>query len=431
MTRNQKFKLGAKVLVATAEAKTLICHRGSLLKAFRSRGLEITAVAADEDERASSYLEQLGGRYEPVRMSRSGLNPFRDLLTFFDLWRICRRVKPDYYFGYTIKAVIYGVLAARLAGVKRVDVLIPGLGYGFTPDGTFKQWFVERVISFLYWLVLSRANRVYLQNHDDEELLRRRGILSEKTPSSVTLGSGVALGDYKFDGLAGNRRLIEGRLKFVLVSRLLRAKGIGEYVEAARLVKRSHPDWEFDLVGPMDPGPDGVGAGEVEGWVNEGGINYRGETSDVKSFLRGAHVFVLPTYYREGVPKSTLEALSLGRPVVTTDAVGARETVKLTGEGWRQRGAGEAVMEGWNGFLVEPRNGGALADAIERIGASAERVVMFGVEARKLAEERFDVRRVNGMLMRGMGLVGEGVGEGVWSGSEVEGGVERERMRTA
>lgn len=391
--------------MATAEAKTLICHRGSLLKAFRARGLDIVAVAADEDERAAAYLEDLGGRYEPVRMSRSGLNPFKDLLTFFDLWKLCRRERPDYFFGYTIKSVIYGALAARLAGVKRVDVLIPGLGYGFTPDGTFKQWLVERVISFLYWIVLSRVDRVYLQNHDDEALLRERRILSDSTPSSVTLGSGVALDEYPYDALEGKLGAVDDKLRFVLVSRLLRAKGIEEYVEAARLVKRVHPEWEFDLVGPMDPGPDGVDEGSVKLWESEGVINYRGETKDVRPFLRDAHVFVLPTYYREGVPKSTLEALALGRPVVTTDAVGARETVELTLEGWRQREAGEVVMEGQNGFLVEPKNSVALADALERVAASSERLVSFGAEGRRLAEERFDVRRVNGLVMKGMGLL--------------------------
>ena len=393
-----------KIIVLTGDAKTLIFHRGELLKRFAAQNLEVVAVAAEEFEHVRDFMNQIGGRLETVRLQRTGLNPFKDVVAFWDLLKLMWREKPDYIFSYAIKSVIYGSIAAKLTGVPRIFALVPGLGYAFTPDGSWKQRFVCIASSLLYSIALRCTDRVFLQNHDDEALLRKYRILPRSIPSHVTLGSGVKLDEFPFRPLDATADLLSGRLRFVFISRLLQNKGLYQLAEAAKRIKERYSDVQFDLVGPLDPSPDGVSEDQIKKWQDAGLVTYHGPTRDVRPFLQQSHAFVLPTYYREGVPRCILEAMAVGLPIVTTDAVGARETIRLTENGKSQRKKGQGVMEGENGFLVRPKDTNALADALEQLIESPLALARFAESGRRIAESDFDVIHVNSGILWHMGF---------------------------
>jgi len=393
-----------KILVLTGDAKTLIYHRGEILKEFANAGLEVVAAAAEDFGYVKDYLHSIGGRYEQVEMTRSSLNPLHDFKTLRSIQALLEREKPDYIFSYAIKSVIYGSIAASLAKVPHIYCLVPGLGYAFCPDGSWKQRLVCAASSLLYGVAFRSVDKVFLQNEDDRDLLRKFRILPRRTPSHVTLGSGVKLDQFEYRDIANEPAFKEGKLRFILVSRLLRKKGIAEYAEAAKLLKNRYPHIGFDLVGPLDPSPDGVTESEVRGWHEAGYITYHGETRDVPKYLRQAHAFVLPTYYREGVPRSVLEALSMGMPVITTDAPGSRETIRLTETGSLERAMNRGVCEGENGYLIRPRHLPSLLDAMERLILEPARIPAMGRAGRRMAETMFDVRAVNAGILREMGI---------------------------
>jgi glycosyltransferase involved in cell wall biosynthesis len=387
-----------KILILTADPKTLLCHRKELIRSLAMRGWEVVGAACGEGGPAADFLESLGGHYIALGGARAGLNPLQDYRSYKMLRALMRAERPDALLPYTIKAVCYGSLAAAKEGVPAIYPLICGLGYAFADQPTMKQRVIGEISGRLYRMALRKASTVFLQNHDDEKQLRDLGILHPATRSQVVNGSGVELDAFPF--CPPNEAAVRaGKMKFVLVSRLLKSKGIPEYVAAASILKARHPQWEFHLLGAPDPSPDGISAAQAQAWVDAGVIQYHGNVSDVRPHLRGAQAFVLPTYYREGVPRATLEALATGLPIVTTDAVGSRETVSLNTNGTLQKRAGESVMEGRNGYLVRPRDITALVGALEALASNPERHAAMAHASRALAQTRFDVHRVNAVML--------------------------------
>ena len=399
-----------KILILTGDPKTLIYHRGELLKSFSSQGLEVVAAAATANAKVDQFLRELGGRYITFDLDRTGLNPVSDLRTMIDVLMLIRREQPDYVFSYAVKSVAYGSIAAKLCRVPKIYALIPGLGYAFTPDGTWKQRIVSWCTTFLYGISLRCVDKVFLQNRDDEALLRDRCILPDYIPSHVTNGSGVVLDEFDNKKMDGDDQPRPGKLRFVLISRMLKKKGIAEYAQAASRLKKRYPEAEFNLVGPTDPSPDGISESELLQWSENGGIHYHGATNDVISHLNSADVFILPTYYREGVPRCLLEALSVGLVILTTDSVGSREVVELNEKGQMQKDIGAPLREGHNGILVRPRNLSALIYAMEKLlEMPAERLAKMGAASRRLAQDRFDVESINEQLLHEMELGGENI----------------------
>ena len=398
-----------KVIVLTADANTLVYHRGDLIRDLAEHGCEVVTSAAEDYPHVRAFVESVGGRHRPIRMARSTISLTRDWQTIRDMWRLFRSEKPDALFAYTIKSVVYGCVIARLAGVKRIYALLPGLGFTFVQQTSLKGRIVGWISKLLHRVALRSANVIFMQNSDDETMLRQSGVLPKNVPVHVTAGSGVNLDEYPQSETPAIDTKNAGRMRFVLVSRLLHSKGVGLFAEAARQLKQSYPEAEFHLVGPFDPNPNRVTEEEVRGWVDEGILQHHGMVRDVASLLHTMHVFVLPTWYREGVPHATLEALSVGRAIITTDSVGARETVKLTEQGAIQREHGESVMEGTNGFLIHPRDVDALVTAMQRVLSEPARVPAFGRASRQLAEDVFDVRHVNSVILRAMQLTGNPV----------------------
>lgn len=381
-----------KIIVLTADANTLVYHRGDLIRDFAAAGCEVVTSAAEDYPHVQKFVSELGGRHRAIRMIRSRVNPFSDLFTWLDMWRLFKSEKPDALFAYTIKSVVYGCVIAALAGVPRIYALLPGLGFTFVKPITWKQRLVSFVSQALHKFALKRTHVIFMQNEDDRKLLQELNILPSGTPCHVTAGSGVNVEEFPHVPLAEDEDLRAGKVRFVLVSRLLISKGVQVYAEAARIIRSRHPQAEFHLIGPFDPNPNRVTEAQVASWVKEGILTHHGMVRDVAAALRDKHVFVLPTWYREGVPHATLEALSMGRAIITTDSVGARETVR----------------DGENGFLVLPRDVDAVVQAMERYLAEPALAVRHGEASRRLAEAVFDVRLVNQQILEAIGLNASG-----------------------
>jgi glycosyltransferase involved in cell wall biosynthesis len=396
-----------KVIVLTADANTLIYHRGDLIRDMAAAGCEVISSAAEDYPHVQKFMSEMGGRHEPVRMVRSRVNLIRDRETWMDMFRLFRRERPDALFAYTIKSVLYGCPIARLAGVPKVYALLPGLGFTFVKQTTLKGRLLQFVSKILHRVALRRADVIFMQNEDDRRLFTELKLLPSGVPVHVTAGSGVNTDEFPHVSLEEDEELIAGGpLRFVLVSRLLLSKGVAVYAEAARQVKAEFPEAEFHLVGPFDPNPNRVEESQVEGWVKEGLLIHHGMVRDVAAVLRKMHVFVLPTWYREGVPHATLEALSMGRVIITTDSVGARECVRLNAAGEAARAAGEELMLGENGFLTRPQSVAAVVKAMRFCLLDRAEVIAMGQASRKLAKEVFDVRLVNDIILRAMELRG-------------------------
>lgn len=393
-----------KILVLTADANTLVYHRGDLIRDFAAHGCEVVTAAAEDYPHVREFVAGLGGRHRAIRMARSRINPLKDLVTMWDMWRLFRSEKPDALFAYTIKSVVYGCVIARLAGIRRVYALLPGLGFTFVKPVTWKQKILGGISEMLHRFALKRADVIFMQNHDDVNLFTGLRMLPEGVPVHVTAGSGVNMDEFDHAPLEQDADITAGHIRFVLVSRLLISKGVRVFAEAARRVKQLHPHAEFHLVGPFDPNPNRVDESEVRQWVHEGTLVHHGMVKDVAALLKTMHVFVLPTWYREGVPHASLEALATGRPVITTNSVGARECVWLTAEGETQRENNEMLMQGENGFLTQPQNVAAVECAMEWLLAHPAEIAVMGRASRQLAADVFDVRIVNDIITRAMRL---------------------------
>lgn len=369
----------ARVLVFGSCPKALLNFRGRLLKAMRDRGHEVFACAPDAPPEVLNQLSKWGITYHPVRLARTGLNPLRDVATARQFLALLKNVQPDAVLSYTIKPVIWGSAAARMAHVPGIYSMITGLGFAFSGSGA-KYRLAHFSATLLYRLSLRFNDKVIFQNPDDLALFTRLGLIKPNTATLVVNGSGV-------DTVHFSPAPFPERPTFLLLSRLIRDKGIREYVEAARIVKRHHPEARFRLAGFIDDRPSAIRRSELNQWVDEGTIDYLGHLSDVRPALRDASVYVLPSY-REGLPLSVLEAMAMGRPIVTTDVPGCRQTVE----------------EGVNGFLVPARSSEHLAAAMERFITDPELVAVFGNAGRRIAQERFDVREVNRTVLEAMGL---------------------------
>ena len=312
------------------------------------------------------------------------MNPFLDVLNTVRLAILLRRLGVDATLGYSIKPVIFGTFAALLACVPLRFCMIEGMGYVFTPPAgrePVARKILRYLVLLLYRWSLKHAKKVFLLNDDDISELVGHGLV--KPQQIVKLGGiGVDLDEWL------PVRPVTQPITFLLAARLLREKGVVEYAEAARLIKNRYPDTRFILLGGLDPNPGSLSEREVAVWVTEGLLEWPGHVP-IKHWFTQTSVFVLPSY-REGVPRSTQEAMAMGRAVITTFAPGCRET----------------VVNGKNGFLVPVRDHVALAEAMLRFIRQPELIEIMGNASRTMAVERFDVHKVNAVMLTAMGITG-------------------------
>ena len=372
-----------KFLLIASYSDSIMDFRGPFLRALLAEGLEVCVAAPDLPVNCNvrQKLEALGIQVHEFALNRTGMNLISDVITVYQLWRLMLLIKPYYSMGYTIKPVIYGSFAGWLARVPKRFALITGLGYAFTDAaGSRARSLVRMIACRLYQRALSKVETIFFQNPDDEQTFLQQGITESSSSTRVINGSGINLCQYAVASLPD-------KPIFLLIARLLGDKGVREYVKAARLVKRKHPQARFELVGWVDENPDAIDQAELDDWVNEGVIDFKGKLSDVQSAITGCSVYVLPSY-REGTPRTVLEAMSMGRPIITTRAPGCRET----------------VVDGYNGFLVSVKAVDELVSAMLKFIEQPELVVSMGSCSRKLAEEKYDVHKVNDVMLREMGI---------------------------
>jgi glycosyltransferase involved in cell wall biosynthesis len=371
----------SRIVIIGAYAESLILFRGDLIRSFVAQGHDVVAMAAPTSEQTCISIEALGASFRSYPVQRSGMNPASDFKTFLALRSALCELKPDIVLAYTIKPVIWGGLALRSLGMTaRFYPLITGLGLAFQPGG-LKQQILTGLVTRLYRWALDRADSVIFQNRDNQRVFIDRLIVDEQR-TVVVSGSGVNLEHFTVSPLS------QGNPVFLVIARLLGDKGLREYFQAARIVTERHPLAIFHLVGPEDPSPDGIPLSEVNSWQESGTLQYLGATGDVRPFIAQSHIYVLPSYH-EGMPRTVLEAMAMGRPIITTDAPGCRET----------------VVDGVNGFLVPVKDAAALAHAMERFILNPELIETMGRRSRERVEERFDVHKVNDDILRSMGLI--------------------------
>ncbi|MVW70216.1 glycosyltransferase family 4 protein [Bordetella sp. 15P40C-2] len=346
-----------------------LSHRLPLALAAQREGYEVHVATMDGDSVAR--IQSYGMTHHVIPMTRSGKNPLSELKTMLALYRLFRRVRPDIVHLVTIKPVLYGGVAARLARVPGMVSAISGLGFVFVSRGA-KAELVRRVVTVLYRIALGHPNsRIVFQNASDRDVLSKLGAVRDEQVVMIR-GSGVNLSEYA--------AVAEPPTPVValMVARLLRDKGVLEYVEAARILRRQNVHVRMLLAGGIDPGnPASVTAEDVRAWQDEGIIEPLGERSDIARLYAASHIAVLPSY-REGLPRSLIEAAACGRAVVTTDVPGCRD----------------AIEPDVTGLLVPSHDAKPLAAAIARLAQDTLLRQRMGAAGRALAEREFDIEDV-------------------------------------
>lgn len=368
-----------KILVVGGTARSLINFRGSLLKAMVGAGHEVLAASGGASDQIVTDLRVLGVRYFPLPLERAGLNPWTDFQTFRALRGLIQQEKPQRILAYTVKPVIYGNLAARGSRLTHVYSMITGLGYSFGAHN-LRQRIIGEWVQTLYRVALKKASGVFFQNPDDRNEFLGRNLCPPDIPITLINGSGVDLDWFVPQPLPPQRC-------FLLIARLLADKGVREYVAAARALKTLYPHTHFRIAGSIDSNPLSITQREVDSWQSEGTVEYLGTLADVRPALADTLVYVLPSY-REGTPRTVLEAMAMGRPIITTDAPGCRET----------------VVDGVNGFLVPVKNVEALIVAMRKFIDAPELASKMGKSSLKIAREKYNVHQVNAAIMEGMRL---------------------------
>lgn len=379
---------GRRIALISGTASSLHNFRGDLIEAMTGAGHVVFGLAPDFRSFDRRKLEEVDARPVAYSLSRTGTNPLRDLRDTWALSRLLSRLSLDYTLAYFAKPVIYGSLAAWLAGVPRRYSMIAGLGILANEKGNhgggFGKPLLRTVLPRFYQSVFTLNERVFFQNGDNMERFIRERIVSRSKAVRIR-GSGVNLDRFAPSSSVTNP------VTFLLMARLLVPKGVREYARAARHVKQEHPHARFLLLGQSDENPESIEEDEVQGWVEEGLLEWPGYVDDVRPWLEKTSVYVLPSYYGEGVPRSVLEAMAMARPVITTDVSGCRET----------------VVDGKNGFLVPARDVSSLANAMSAFLERPDRIPEMGRSSREMAEQQFDVRHVNRVILEAMGLTGQ------------------------
>ncbi len=421
-----------RILIVGGISQSLINFRGPLIRAMLDQGHEVIACAGEPLPVVADTLRKWGGRFIPVSLARAGMSPRQDLRSFLELRGIMRDCHPDVVLAYTVKPVVWGTLAARAAGIKKIYCMIEGLGRAFMPIESVSHRISAIAVRSLYRIALPLCTKTFFLNRDDlNQFVAEKYITRNKT---VQLnGIGVDLDWHNFEPI--QKRVV----RFLMIARLLKDKGVREYVSASiALRQRVSPELKCILLGDIDDNPSSVSQKELEGWIRENVIDYRGYAKDVRPFLRDCDVYVLPSY-REGTPRTVLEAMSMGRPVITTDAPGCRETIRpkdgdsrpqttdcnrfptpsATNQAERIKDNESSTKQnesrvyeifgklkiGTNGILIPPRDAEALADAMRFFIDHPGQIAIMGRESRRYAEERYDVHKVNAVMMREMELM--------------------------
>ncbi len=355
-----------KILIVAAASLMVLAFRTDLIRKFQNNGYKVGVVAFDNIY--AEKIKNLGVEFYYINDNNRSTNPFKILSLKKKYVKIIKSFKPDVVFTFMLKPNIFATLAAKKASVKNVFSMVEGAGDVFVNNG-LKSKVIRAVVCHLYRRSFKHVEKVFFLNNDDKyEFVGRR--LVKEDCAQVINGIGVNLDKFKFSP-------VTKKAKFLMVSRLVETKGVIEYCKCAKEVKKLYPDAVFDLVG----GEGALKKEDIKEYIDDGSIVYHGETNDVMPYLEGCSVFVLPTY-REGFPVSVMEAQSVGRVVIISNAVGCKATVK----------------DGYNGFFVPVKDVNALKDKCIYFIENPEKAVEMGKNAREFAQENFDQKKINQQL---------------------------------
>ena len=365
------------IAVLSSHTPSLFWFRKDMMKEFIQRGYRVYALGNEEENKWSERFHAHGITYQQINVNRNGINPFQDKKTLDSIKSKLAVIMPEKIFTYQAKTIIYGALAANSLGITEVYPLIAGMGSAFLSKN-LKTNAIRFVMTKLYKKSIKKCPVVFFQNHDDEKIFRDCGIINKQCVVLIH-GSGVNI--EKFKTLP-----VPDKPAFLCISRLIRDKGVYEYLEACMRIKKEYPDIRCLLVGPYDTNPSALKPDELQLFIDNG-IEYFGEQEDVRPYIKQCSVFVLPSY-REGTPKANLEAMACGRAVITTDAPGCKET----------------VVDGINGFLVSVKSVDAVYDKMKWFIDHPEEAESMGKKGRIMAEEIFDVNKVNESICKAMNI---------------------------
>lgn len=371
------------ILIIASHGPSLINFRLNLIKLLLSKGYKVSVASSSENFNYTSQkqLKALGVKINLFSLSRTGLNIFREFKSILDLLRIIKYSKPNIIISYTAKPVVYSGLILKFFPKIIHFPLITGLGFAFTNNLLIVGNLLRLLMIFLYYFSLKKSKKIIFQNKDDKKLFLELKIIKDKKKMSVVNGSGIDLNAFRFSRLPAKHI-------FLMIARLLIDKGIREYFKASIIVKKKFPNVEFRLIGDLDQNPSSLNKKELKFWLKKSKIKYLGRRNSVKSALKSCRYFVLPSY-REGTPRTILEALSIGRPVITTNVPGCRET----------------VVNKKNGLLVPSKNSKALANAmIELIKKKDKKIKSMAKESYLIAREKYEIDKVNTNMLNIMNL---------------------------
>lgn len=368
-----------KILVLSSHTPSLFWFRMDMMLHFKELGNEVVVAGPGSLREWKRKFSESGIEYQEIVVERNGLNPLNDFKTLLSLDKLMKHVQPDKIFVYQAKTIAYGCMAAKHNGITEVYPMVAGLGSIFRGNG-LKKKIVKNVMALLYKTAFKCSKKVFFQNGDDRDEIINAGLLSAEKVVMVN-GSGVNLN--KFTVTA-----IPTQPTFLFIGRLIRDKGIIEYLEACKRIKEKHPQVRCLLVGPYDSNPSALNPNDLGVYTKDNIVEYFGEQKDVRPYISQCGVFVLPSYY-EGTPKTVLESMAMGRAIITTDAPGCRET----------------VTDGENGYLVPIKDVDRLYECMEQLINHPEIVNEMGEKGRILAEEKYDVRKINRIISNTMNLI--------------------------
>jgi glycosyltransferase involved in cell wall biosynthesis len=350
----------AKIAIVLNASWNIYNFRLPLLDRLSGLGHEIIVIAPEDE-----YSRKIPYPFHHIPIKSKSVNPFGDIVTFLNFFKLLKKTKPDILLLYTIKPNVYGNFAAYLLGIKTISN-IAGLGSLFINPGLVTK-FAKR----LYQLAMKVPAKVFFQNHEDMKMFIKEGLVLENIAERIP-GSGVDLSRFTD---SSNSVKENGKFVFLLLSRMLWDKGVGEYVEAAKLLLPKRADVEFQLLGFLDSdNPQAISKTEMDRLTETEGIIYIGASDYVEDFIQEADCIVLPSY-REGLPRSLLEAAAMGKPIITTDVSGCRDVVE----------------DGFNGFLCRPRDSRSLFDKMEKmIGLDSKERARLGANGREKVIREFD-----------------------------------------
>jgi glycosyltransferase involved in cell wall biosynthesis len=372
-----------KIAVLSSHTSSLFWFRMDMMKDFIKNGNEVIALGSEPETEWKEKFNEHNIRYKQLPVDRNGINPIKDIKTLLYLYKFMKQEKPDKIFAYQAKTVVYGSIAAKLNGVSEFYPLIAGLGSIFRGTG-LKNRLIKTIMKTEYWIACKLSKKVFFQNHDDRNEFINHGLINmDKT--TIINGSGVNLNKFKPTPFPEKNG-------FLFIGRLIKDKGIMEYLEACKKVKENNEEVRCILVGPYDSNPSALKPEELKPYIDSGIIEYFGEQNDVRPYISQCSTFVLPSYH-EGTPKTVLEAMAMGRSIITSDAPGCRETVR----------------DGVNGYLVGVKDTQSLIARMQDLINDPEKCHSMGVAAASITKQKYDVNIVNKSIMETMGikLIGE------------------------